>query len=215
MPQYLNLLREASAASIYILFVEVILLLLLKGKVKDRDLQIFAYILLPIAVTTQLLMTHFRYNLNISNLSVMNIYLMIEFVILVLILLRIRKKVKGVEANYKIWSAIILGGILIHFINELNSLHTAAMLYTAIIFFNLTMSFIDMDNVEEFFKDPYALLNIGIFVKAFGYSYFTIYQIDYRFPLSVYSAVNLLVQIIFFLLIYTYYLKEQKERAKS
>ena len=86
------------------------------------------------------------------------------------------------------------------------------MLYTAIIYFNLTMSFLDMDKVEEFFKDPYSLLNIGIFVKAFGYSYFTIYQIDYRFPFGVISVVNLLVQTIFFLLIYVYY---KKETAKS
>lgn len=205
MPEYLELLRNISIASIYILLVEVIVLLVLKGKIRDKNLQLFSYVLIPIAVITQFLMTYFRLTLEKSNLPLMNIYLIIEFIILVYILLNIRKKYKGIKTNTTIWGMVILVGILIHLINDLDSLHAAAMLYTAIVYFNITISFIDLDKVDALYKDPFALLNLGIFVKAFGYSYFTIYQIDYQFPLSVYSGVNLLVQIIFFLAILFYY----------
>lgn len=205
MPYYLNLLREASIISIFILFAEVLLLTIFKGKIKDKNIQIFAYIWLPFAVISQFLMTYFRSNLGISNLPVMNIYLMIELIILSLLIYKIREKIKGKPINYKIWFATILIGIIIHFTYELDSIHNAAILYTAIVYFNLSISFIEIEKLAQFYKDFYLLLNLGVFVKAFGYSYFTIYQIDYKFPLAVYSIVNLFTQIIFFVTILIYY----------
>ncbi len=205
MPEYLDLLRTLSIASIYILLAEVFILFLIKGKIKNHNFQLFAYVWLPLAVITQFLMTYFRLTLGKSNLPLMNLYLIIELIILVYILLNIRKEYRGIEINYKIWSVVILAGILIHLTDELNSLHSAAMLYTAIVYFNITISFIDLEKVDVLYKDPFALLNLGVFVKAFGYSYFTIYQIDYKFPLIIYSGVNLLVQIIFFLAVLSYY----------
>jgi hypothetical protein len=211
MLQYLDILREASIVSIYILLAEVIILLIFLGKIKDCDLQIFAYVWLPIAAVTQYLMTYFRVTLSESNLPIMNIYFMIELVILVFILLRIRKKIKGVEINYKIWTIVVLCGILIHFTDELNSIHTAAIFYSAIVYFNITISFIDLDKIERFYRNHFAILNIGVFVKAFGYSYITIYQVDFAFPLYIHTAVNLLVQVIFFIAILIYY----KEMSKT
>lgn len=205
MPYYLNLLRGASIISIYILFAEVLLLTIFKGKIKDKNIQIFAYIWLPFAVMSQFLMTYFRSNIGISNLPVMNIYLMIELIILSLLIFKIREKIKGKPINYKIWFATILIGIIIHFTYELDSIHNAAILYTAIVYFNLSISFIEIEKLAQFYKDYYLLLNLGVFVKAFGYSYFTIYQIDYKFPLAVYSIVNLFTQIIFFVTILIYY----------
>ena len=48
-----------------------------------------------------------------------------------------------------------------------------------------------MNKVDKFYSDPYSLLHIAVFIKAFGYSYFLIYQTDYTFPLSIYSGLNL------------------------
>lgn len=215
MPYYLNLLRGASIISIYILFAEVLLLTIFKGKIKDKNIQIFAYIWLPFAVMSQFLMTYFRSNLGISNLPVMNIYLMIELIILSLLIFKIREKIKGKPINYKIWFVTILIGIIIHFTYELDSIHNAAILYTAIVYFNLSISFIEIEKLAQFYKDFYLLLNLGVFVKAFGYSYFTIYQIDYKFPLAVYSIVNLFTQIIFFVTILIYYNSIKNKTTKQ
>jgi hypothetical protein len=205
MPEYLSILREASVNSIYALFILVVIFLIFKGRIKEHEFVILYYVWLPLAVITQILMTYYRLHLEKSNLQIMNIYLMFEFIILTIILLQIRKKVKGIKSNYKIWSIIFLVGILIHFIYDMNTIHNAAMLYIAVIYFNLTVSFIDLNKVEDLFKNPYSLLNITIFVKAFGYSYFLIYQTDYRFPLSVYSGVNLMVQMMFAATLFHYY----------
>jgi hypothetical protein len=205
MPEYLSILREASVNSIYALFILVVIFLIIKGRIKEREFIILYYIWLPLAVITQILMTYYRLHLEKSNLQIMNIYLMFEFIILTIILLQIRKKVKGIKSNYKIWSIIFLIGILIHFIYDMNTIHNAAMLYIAVIYFNLTVSFIDLNKVEDLFKNPYSLLHITIFVKAFGYSYFLIYQTDYKFPLSVYSGVNLMVQMMFATTLFYYY----------
>lgn len=205
MPEYLTILREMSVASIYALLVLVIIYLFIKGRIRESEFIIIFYIWLPIAIITQILMTYYRLSLSKSNLPIMNIYLMIEFVILINVLLLVRKKTKDIKINYKFWSVIILGGILIHFIDNLNSIHNSAMLYISIIYFHLTVSYIDLNKVEKFITDPYSLLNITIFVKAFGYSYFLIYQTDYTFPLSVYSGVNLLVQIFFAATLIQYY----------
>ena len=114
----LNLLMDASIYSIFVLLAVVLILLIFIGKIKDRDLQLFAYVWLPIAALTQFLMTYFRISLGESNLPIMNIYLMIEFLILVFVLLQIRKRKKGIVPNYKIWSIVLAGGILIHFTDE-------------------------------------------------------------------------------------------------
>lgn len=205
MPEYLNLLRDVSIASIYILFAEVIIFLFFKGKIKDKTLQLFAYIWLPLAVVTQSLMTSFRNYWHLPNLPVMNIYLILELILMILIGLKIREEVKGVKINYKIWTFLILLGILIHLTDNLNSLHVSAMLYTAILFFNISISSIELENIENILKNPYLLINFGIFSKAVGYSYFTIYQIDYKFPLGIYSLLNILGQLFFFLSIFSYY----------
>lgn len=215
MPYYLNLLREASIISIYILFAEVLLLAIFKGTIKDKNIQIFAYIWLPVAVLAQFLMTFFRSNLGISNLPVMNIYLMVELIILSLLMYRIRAKFKDKPINYKIWFVTIIIGIIIHFTYELDSIHNAAILYTAIVYFNLSISFIEIEKLDQFYKDYSLLLNLGIFVKAFGYSYFTIYQIDYKFPLAIYSIVNLFIQIIFFITILVYYNSLKNKSTKQ
>ncbi len=212
MPKYLELLRTLSIISIYILLGEIILFLLIKGTIKNRMLRLFAYVWAPLAAVTQFFMTYLRLNLGKSNLPLMNIYLMFELIILVLILLQIRSKAKSTKINYYIWVPVILIGIFLHLTDELNSLHSAAILYTAIVYFNLTISFVDMEKASEMLKDPYALINLGVFVKAVGYSYFTIYNIDYKFPLSIYSGVNLLVQTIFFLAILFYYKGNNQEK---
>ncbi|MCB0752517.1 MAG: hypothetical protein KDC52_13685 [Ignavibacteriae bacterium] len=210
MPEYLSLLRNASVGSIYALFVFVIILFLFKGKIKDRTFVILYYVWLPIAVITQFLMTYFRLQLHQSNLLIMNIYLMLEFAIIIVVLLLAREQIKGIKTNYKIWGIVILFGILLHFIDDFNKIHNAAMLFIAIIYFQLTVSFIDLDRVEKFLTDPYSLLHISIFVKAFGYSYFLIYQTDYTFPLSIYSAVNLVVQILLGTTLFLYYKSQKK-----
>ena len=105
----LDLLRDASIYSIFVLLVVVLISLIFIGKIKDRDLQLFAYIWLPIAALTQFLMTYFRISLGESNLPIMNIYLVIEFLLLVFILLNIRKRKKGIVPNYKIWSIVLAG----------------------------------------------------------------------------------------------------------
>lgn len=205
MPEYLSLLREASVASIYILFILTIILLLIKGRIKIRELATLFYIWLPIAVITQFLMTYFRLSFGKSNLPIMNIYLMIEFTLIVLILIKFREVTKGVKTDYKLWFSIIAGGIIIHFIDDFNTIHNAAILYIAIIYFQLTINSTDYTQIDKLLNDPYTLLNITIFVKAFGYSYFLIYQSDYTFPLSIYSGVNLLVQILFGITLIQYY----------
>jgi len=212
MPIILNLLRDASIYSIFVLLVTVLILLIFIGKIKDRDLQLFTYLWLPIAALTQYLMTYFRISLGESNLPIMNIYLMIEFILLVFILLNIRKRKKGIVPNYKIWSVVLAGGILIHFTDELDSLHIPAILYMSIIYFNISVSFIDLERANLLFKDPYTILNIGVFLKAFGYSYISIYQIDFNFPLYIHTAVNLLVQVVFTIAIFVYYREMKKEK---
>ncbi len=205
MPEYLELLRTSSIVSIYILLAEVIFLLLIKGKIKDPTLQIFAYVWIPVAALTQFLMTYFRLHLEKSNLPIMNIYLIIEMILMIYVLLKIRKTYKKKEINSLIWVAVVLVGTALHLSDELNSLHSAAILYTAIVYFNLTISFVDLEKANKIYTNPYALINLGVFVKAVGYSYFTIYNIDYKFPLSIYSALNLLVQAIFFIAVLFYY----------
>ncbi len=208
MPEYLEILRTTSIASIYILFAEVIVLLLIKGKIKDRSLQVFAYVWVPLAALTQFFMTYFRLNLHKSNLPLMNFYLIFEMTVLIYVLLRIRKKYRKKEINALIWISVVLVGIVLHFSDALDSLHSAAILYTAIVYFNLTISFVDLEKANKIYRDPYALINLGVFVKAVGYSYLTIYNIDYKFPLSIYSSMNLLVQMIFFMAIIYYYKHE-------
>ena len=205
MPEYLSILREASVASIYILFILVLSLFVFKGKIREREFIALFYIWLPIAVITQFLMTFYRLNTGNSNLPIMNIYLMVEFSILISVLLLIRKKIKGIGINWKLWTSIIIVGILIHFLDDFGSIHNSAMFYIAIIYFQLTVNFIDLNKVDKILKDPYSLLHITIFAKAFGYSYFLIYQTDYTFPLIIYSGVNLIVQILFALTLFSYY----------
>lgn len=205
MPEYLAILREASVTSIYVLFGLVVLLLLFKGRIKEREFIILFYIWLPLAVFTQFLMTYYRLNFGKSNLPIMNIYLMFEFAILVYVLLKIREKVKGIKINTKVWISIIIVGVLIHFIYDMDTMHNAAMLYIAIVYFQLSVSFIDLNKVDEFMNDPYYLLHIAVFAQAFGYSYFLIYQTDYKFPLSIYSGVNLMVQILYAITLFLYY----------
>ena len=79
------------------------------------------------------------------------------------------------------------------------------ILFTAIVFFQLSINYIDLNKVDTFLQDPYSLFNITVFVKAFGYSYFLIYQVDYKFPLSIYSGVNLMVQMLLLLTVIQYY----------
>ena len=211
MPEYLSLLREASVASIYFLFLLVILSLILKGRIKQSELAALFYIWLPLAVIAQIFMTYFRSSLGISNLHIMNIYLMVEFVLIVLILLRIQERIKGKEINYKIWLLILIVGLLLHFLSDFSEIHNAAILFLAIVYFQLTVNYVDLSKIEEIFKDPYTLLHVTIFVKAFGYSYFLIYQIDYKFPLSIFSGVNLIVQILFGLTLLNSYRKFNKK----
>ena len=207
MPFYLSILREASVASIYVLFILVILLLFTKGRIRELEFSLLFFVWLPIAVISQFLMTYYRLTFRESNLFIMNIYFMIEFGILTYILLCVRRRVKGIELNRKTWLIIITAGILLHFIYELDSIHSAAMLYIIIVYFHLTVSFIDLNNIESIYNDPYSLLNITIFTKAFGYSYFLIYQTDYKFPLIIFSGVNLFVQILFAYTLFLFYKK--------
>ena len=209
MPEYLSILREASVISIYILFVFVFILFLIKGKINEKEFVILFYIWLPLAVITQILMTYFRISLGKSNLPIMNVYLMFEFLILVIVLLMVREKTKGVKPNYKIWGPLLAVGVLVHFIYELDTIHNAAMLFIAVVYFQLTVNYIDLNKIDKFYLDHHSLLNITIFIKATGYSYFLIYQTDYRFPLSIYSGVNLIVQILFGITIWAYYRNTQ------
>lgn len=207
MPKYLSLLREASVDSIYVLLILALLLLFVKGRIKEHEFSTLYYIWLPIAVLTQISMTYYRVTVGESNLFIMNIYLMLEFSLLTYILLKIRYKRRGTKINRNAWLMIIGVGILSHFIYKPNSIHNASMLYMIIIYFNLTVSFFDLNNIEDIFRDPYWLVNITIFTKAFGYSYFLIYQTDYEFPLIIFSFVNLLVQILFTYTLFIYYRK--------
>lgn len=211
MPHYLSILREASVDSIYVLFFIVILLLFIKGRIKEHEFSILFYLWLPIAVVSQFLMTYYRLTFRESNLFIMNIYFMIEFGILTYILLLVRRRVKGLKINKKTWTIIIIAGILIHFINELDSIHNAAILYIVVVYFHLTVSFIDLNKIDSIFNDPYSIFNITIFTKAFGYSYFLIYQTDYKFPLIIFSGVNLFVQILFAYTLFLFYEKVWKK----
>ena len=203
------MLREASVDSVYVLLILVILLLFIKGKIKEREFSILFYFWLPVAVLTQFSMTYYRITFSDSNLFIMNIYLMFEFSILTYLLLKIRRKIKGTAINVYTWTVIIVIGILSHFIYKIDTIHNASMLYIIIIYFNLTVSFFDLNNIDNIFKDPYWLLNITIFTKAFGYSYFLIYQTDYEFPLIIFSIVNLLVQILFAYTLFIFYEKQK------
>lgn len=205
MPEYISILRESSVNSIYALLLLVIIFRIIQGPIKDRTLQLFFYIWLPIAVLTQIIMTYFRVDLGKSNLPVMNIYFMFEFILLTIIILKIREIEKGNKIDIKLWGIIFAGGILLHFLDAFNQIHSSAILYMVIIYFHLTVTYIDLNRIDQIIKDPYSILNIGIFTKAFGYSYFLIYQIDYKFPLAIYSGLNLLVQIIFALVLIYYY----------
>ena len=215
MPEYLSILREASVFSIYLLFLFVLILFFLKGKIEAKEYVILFYIWLPLAVITQFLMTYFRISLGKSNLPIMNIYLMFEYVILVIVLLMVRERTKGVKPNYKIWGPVLAAGVLFHFIYELDTIHNAAMLFVAVVYFQLTVNYIDLNKIDKFYLDHYSLLNITIFAKAIGYSYFLIYQTDYRFPLSVFSGVNLIVQILFGITIWAYYRNTKTKKTSN
>ena len=215
MPTYLNILREASTISIYVLFFIVLLFRITKGKIQDNELRLFANLWLPIAVIAQILMTFIRKHYGISNIPVANAFIMVEFPILSFIMLRIRKREKNININYKVWVYVILGCFIIHYFEDFNSIQKGALLYTIVIYFQLTVSFIsiedfDSEDKNKFYNDPLLLLNAGVFLKAFGYSFFLIYNIDYKFPLGVYSLVNLGVQLLFAATIISYY-KMEKE----
>ena len=94
MPTYLNILREASTISIYVLFFIVLLFRITKGKIQDSELRLFVNLWLPIAVIAQILMTFIRKHYGISNIPVANAFIMVEFPILSFIMLRIRKRKK-------------------------------------------------------------------------------------------------------------------------
>ncbi len=205
MPEYLSLLRELSINSIYALFILVLIFTFIKGRIKNNIFIWVFYLWLPIAIVTQFLMTFYRINLGKSNLPIMNIYLMIEFTLFVIILLNVKKNVFGKNNNYKIWGFIIFIGLALHFIDKLDTIHSAAMLFIAIVYFQLSINSFELEKIGELLKDPFTVLNITIFVKAFGYSYFLIYQTDYTFPLSIYSGVNFLVQILFAVTLILYY----------
>jgi hypothetical protein len=211
MPGYLEILREASVASIYILFITVIIFLIARGRIRDVRLASLFYGWLPAAVLTQFLMTFIRLQYGKSNLPIMNFYLILEFIIFVIILVKIREKEKKILINYKLWAVIIAAGVLTHFIYEFDKIHNASMFYIAVVYFQLSVNFIDLNKIDKFISDPYSLLHIAVFVKAFGYSYFLIYQSDYTFPLSIYSALNLLVQLILILTLIQYYKYEQRK----
>jgi hypothetical protein len=205
MPKYLSILREVSVDSIYALFVLVLLFAVFKGWIKNKEFRIVFYVWLPIAVVTQFLMTYFRIYIGKSNLPIMNIYLMIEFTIFVSVLVKANYSVYGKKINYKIWALIIFIGIALHFLDRFDTIHNSAMLFIALVYFQLSVNFIDLNKIDELIKDPLAALNVTIFIMAFGYSYFLIYQTDYTFPLSIYSGVNLLVQISFAITLVLYY----------
>ena len=209
MPEYLSILREASVASIYLLFLTAVLLLLIKGRIKDSRLAVLFYLWLPIAVITQILMTYFRVKMFESNLPIMNVYLILEFIFFVYVLLNIRKDRKGTEINIRLWVVLVIVGIGTHFIYEFDSIHNASMLYFAVVYFQLTVNYIDLNKVDKFISDPYSLLHIAVFIKAFGYSYFLIYQTDYTFPLSIFSGLNLLVQLTLIMTLLQYYKYEK------
>jgi len=210
MPAYLTLLRDASTVSIYVLFFIVFFFRIVKGKIQNNELHLFANLWLPIAVIAQILMTFVRKHYGISNIPIANIFIMVELPILSFIMLRISKKVKSININYKVWLYVILGCVITHFFEDFHSIQKGALLYTIVIYFQLTVSFIniedfDSENKNKFYNDPFLLLNAGIFLKAFGYSFFLIYNIDYKFPLGVYSLINLGVQFLFAATIVSYY----------
>jgi hypothetical protein len=127
----------------------------------------------------------------------------------------VRERTKGVKPNYKIWGPLLTAGVLFHFIYELDTIHNAAMLFIAVVYFQLTVNYIDLNKIDKFYLDHYSLLNITIFTKAIGYSYFLIYQTDYRFPLSVFSGVNLIVQILFGITIWNYYRNTKTKKTSN
>jgi len=85
--------------------------------------------------------------------------------------------------------------------------------YIAIIYFQITIKYLDPNKVENFYTDPYLIFNLTLFIKAIGYSYFLIYLSDYRFPLSIYSGINIIVQILFIVTLLFYY-NHEKELLK-
>lgn len=205
MPEYLSILRELSIYSIYLLFLLVIFLLILKGVIKHKEFKILYYFWLPIAVITQILMTFYRTYFDTSNLPIMNIYLSLEFIILLYVLLLVREKVKGIPINYFTFSVLVIVEITTHIFYKFDSIHNAAMLYIAVVYFQFAVSFIDLNNTEKFYKEFYSLFHISVFIKAFGYSYFLIYQTDFRFPLSIFSVLNILTQIMLAYTLLIYY----------
>ncbi len=216
MPAYLNLLRDASTFSIYVLFLIVLFFRVVKGKIDDNNLKVFTNIWLPLAVIAQISMTFVRKHYGTSNIPIANVFIMLELPVLVYILLRIRKKLKNTDINYKVWLVLIVISILLHLFEDFYSIQKEALLLTVIIYFQLTVSSVDIEDFDmeinnKFYQNPLLLLNAGIFLKAFGYSFFLIYQIDYKFPLSIYSLVNLGVQILFVMVIIFYYKNNKRK----
>ncbi|PID62392.1 MAG: hypothetical protein CR986_01790 [Ignavibacteriae bacterium] len=189
----------------------VLFFLFIKGRIKEKEFVLLFYVLTPIAVVTQFLMTYIRDVHHSSNLPVMNTYLIIEFILLVYILLNIKQKIKGEKINYKLWGILVLLVTLSHFIYKFKAIHSASFLLMALIYFQITVNFADIDNIKKFLFNHYTFVYIAVFLKAIGYSYFLIYQIDYKFPLSIYSILNILVQF-FFILTLIYYYNGNKEK---
>ena len=48
----------------------------------------------------------------------------------------VRERTRGIKPNYKLWGTILAAGVLIHFIYELDTIHNAAMLFIAIVYFS-------------------------------------------------------------------------------
>ncbi len=220
MPIYLNLLRDASTFSIYVLFFLVLFYRIAKGRIDDNNFRMFTNIWLPLAVIAQILMTFVRKHYGTSNIPIANVFIMLELPVLTYILLGIRKKLKNINTNYKIWLLLIIVSILLHFFEDFYSIQKEALLLTIIIYFQLTVSLVDiedfdMENKYKFYQNPLLLLNAGVFLKAFGYSFFLIYQIDYKFPLSIYSLVNLGVQILFVMAIIFYYKNNKRKEFQN
>ena len=97
MPEYLYILRQASVASIYVLFALVLILIPFKGRIKSSEFAALFYLWLPIAVITQFAMTYYRLQSGESNFPIMNVYLIVEFIFFVSILLMIKKRTKSYD----------------------------------------------------------------------------------------------------------------------
>lgn len=209
MPEYLSLLRSVSTYSIFTLFAFVALLRILKGKIFDREIWVFFNIWLPLFVVAQIVMT-VSARIFHNNIPILNAGIFIELPIMLYIFLRIRRRLKSTSINLKFWVAIVLGVLLVHLFEGLYEIHNYALLLTAIIYFHITISIVDQKSIDwlgenGFYKHPLFILNLGLFTKAFAYSYFLIYLIDYKFPLAIYSGLNILIQFIFAMAIWRYY----------